>query len=72
MNFFEFWNQYKWRIISVLFAIVFAAFLFTKRYSKTLHQFVLVGIANFIGTLLDEGGRARVGDFFRSLFKNRE
>ena len=26
----------------------------------------------YIGTLLDEGGRARVGDFFRSLFKNRE
>lgn len=64
MNFFEFWNQYKWRIISVLFAIVFAAFLFTIGFWKTLLLFVLVGIAFFIGTLLDEGGRARVGEFF--------
>lgn len=72
MNFFEFWNQYKWRIISVLFAIVFAAFLFTIGFWKTLLLFVLVGIAFFIGTLLDEGGCARVGDFFRSIFKNRE
>ncbi len=72
MNFFEFWNQYKWRIISVLFAIVFAAFLFTIGFWKTLLLFVLVGIAFFIGTLLDEGGRARVGEFFRSIFKNRE
>ena len=54
MNFFEFWNQYKWRIISVLFAIVFAAFLFTIGFWKTLLLFVLVGIAFFIGTLLDE------------------
>ena len=68
MNFFEFWNQYKWRIISVLFA----AFLFTIGFWKTLLLFVLVGIAFFIGTLLDEGGRARVGEFFRSLFKSRE
>ena len=51
MNFFEFWNQYKWRIISVLFAIVFAAFLFTIGFWKTLLLFVLVGIAFFIGTL---------------------
>ena len=54
MNFFEFWNQYKWRIISVLFAIVFAAFLFTIGFWKTLLLFVLVGIAFFIGTLLDD------------------
>ena len=43
-----------------------------RRFWKTLLLFVLVGIAFFIGTLLDEGGRARVGDFFRSLFKKRE
>ena len=46
--------------------------LFTIGFWKTLLLFVIVGAAFFIGTLLDEGGRGRVGDFFRSLFtKNK-
>ena len=72
MNFFEFWNQYKWRILSVALGIVFAMLLFTIGFWKTLLLFVIVGAAFFIVTLLDEGGRGRVGDFFRSLFtKNK-
>jgi uncharacterized membrane protein len=72
MNFMEFWLKYKWRILSVLFAIVLAAFLFTIGFWKTLLLFVLVGIAFFIGSLLDEGGRARVSEFFRSIFKSNK
>ena len=33
--------------------------------------FAIVGIAYFIGTLLDEGGRGRVKEFFLGLFKPR-
>lgn len=72
MNFMEFWVKYKWRILSVLFALVFTAILFTIGFWKTILLFVIVGIAFFIGSLLDEGGRARVSEFFRSIFKGKE
>ena len=45
MNFFEFWNQYKWRILSVALGIVFAMLLFTIGFWKTLLLFVIVGAA---------------------------
>ena len=59
MNFFEFWNQYKWRIISVLFAIVFAAFLFC--FFNTLnsnHSFTI----KFVKLVFSKA-RNRVDDF---------
>ena len=59
-------------LITGLLGAAIALMLIFLGFWKTLLLFVLVGIAFFIGTLLDEGGRARVGEFFRSLFKSRE
>ncbi len=68
MDFMEFFRKYKWRVIGVALGVVFAALIFTIGFWRTLLLLVIVGIAFFIGTLLDEGGRERVGDFFRGLF----
>ena len=67
----EFFQKYKWRVIGVVFAIIFTILVFTINFWRTLLLFVIVGIAYFIGTLMDEGGRERVGAFFRSLFGGR-
>lgn len=68
MNFSEFWKQYKWRIIAVAVGILFTVLCFTINFWRTLLLFLIVGVAYFIGLLLDQGGRARVKEFFRSLF----
>lgn len=44
---------------------------FYNRVWRTLLLFAIVGIAYFIGTLLDEGGRTRVKDFFAGLFQRK-
>lgn len=67
----EFFQKYKWRVIGVVFAIIFTVLVFTINFWRTLLLFVIVGIAYFIGTLMDEGGRGRVKEFFRSLFGPR-
>lgn len=64
----EFFQKYKWRVIGVVFAIIFTILVFTINFWRTLLLFVIVGIAYFIGTLMDEGGRGRVKEFFCSLF----
>ncbi len=64
----EFIKKYKWRILGVLIALLFTILVFTINFWRTLVLFALVGIAYFIGNLMDEGGRARVGEFFRTLF----
>ncbi len=66
----EFFNKYKWRILSVLFGIIFCILVFTINFWRTLVLFVIVAVAYFIGALMDEGGRSRVREFFRSLFGN--
>ncbi len=67
----EFFQKYKWRIIGVAFALIFTVLVFTINFWRTLLLFVIVGIAYFVGTLLDEGGRERVKEFFRSIFGPR-
>lgn len=64
----EFFNKYKWRILGVIFAIIFTVLVFTINFWRTLLLFVIVGVAYFLGMLMDEGGRERVREFFRSLF----
>ena len=71
MDLMEFFNKYKWRIIGVIFAVIFTILVFTINFWRTLLLFVIVGLAYFIGTLMDEGGRERVREFFRSLFGPR-
>ncbi len=71
MDLMEFFNKYKWRIIGVIFAVIFTILVFTINFWRTLLLFVIVGLAYFIGTLMDEGGRERVREFFRSLFGHR-
>ncbi len=70
-DFFAFCRLYKWRILSVCCGILFAILIFTIGFWRTLLLFAIVGIAYFIGTLLDEGGRGRVKEFFLGLFKPR-
>jgi uncharacterized membrane protein len=67
----EFFSKYKWRILGVIFAVIFTILVFTINFWRTLLLFVIVGVAYFIGTLMDEGGRERVREFFRSLFGHR-
>ena len=67
----EFFQKYKWRVIGVVFAIIFTILVFTINFWRTLLLFVIVGIAYFIGTLMDEGGRGRVKEFFGRLFGPR-
>ena len=68
MNFMEFFKQYKWRIIAVAFGILFTVLCFTINFWRTLLLFAIVGAAYFIGLLLDQGGRERVAEYFRTLF----
>lgn len=71
-EFFAFLRLYKWRIISVCFGILFAILIFTIGFWRTLLLFAIVGAAYFIGTLLDEGGRARLKDFLGGIFRKHE
>jgi uncharacterized membrane protein len=68
MNLMEFFSKYKWHILGVIFAVIFTILVFTINFWRTLLLFVIMGVAYFIGTLMDEGGRERVREFFRSLF----
>lgn len=68
MDIMDFFKKYKWRIIAVTVGVIFTALIFTIGFWRTLLLLVIVGIAYFIGTLLDEGGRERVKAFFRGLF----
>ncbi len=68
MDLMEFFKKYKWRIIGVAAAVVFTILIFTINFWRTLLLTVIVAFAYFIGTLMDQGGRERVADFFRGLF----
>lgn len=70
-DFFAFCRLYKWRILSVCFGILFTILIFTIGFWRTLLLFTIVGAAYFFGTLLDEGGRTRVKEFFTGLFRNK-
>lgn len=67
-EFVTFCKQYKWRILGVFGGILFCILVFTINFWRTLLLSIVVGLGYFIGTLLDEGGRSRVGEFFAQLF----
>ncbi len=68
-GFTEFFKKFKWRIILVAFGILFAALIFSIGFWRTLLLFAIVGVCLLFGTLLDQGGRERVQQFFATLFK---
>ena len=49
--------------------LVFCILVFVINFWRTLFLFAVVAAFYFIGTLLDEGGFARVQEFFSRLFK---
>ena len=55
-------------LVGVLVAVLFLLIGFWR----TLLLTAIVGAAYFIGTLLDEGGRTRVKEFFCGLFQKKE
>lgn len=68
MDFLQFIKQYKWRIIAVACGLLLTLLLLTIGFWRTLLLFVIVGIAFFIGNLLDRDGRDGVARFFKSIF----
>ena len=70
-DFFAFCRLYKWRILSVCCGILFAILIFTSGIWRTRPLFALAGVPYLIGTLLDEGGRTRVKEFFAGLFQHK-
>ena len=68
-DFIAFLKLYKWRIISVCIGILITVLLLTIGFWRTLLIAVIVGVAYFLGMLLDQGGRARVKAFFAELFR---
>lgn len=67
-QFLAFYNKYKWRILGVAGGVIFCILVFTINFWRTLLLGFVVAVCYFIGKLLDEGGRARVADFFSKLF----
>jgi len=64
----SFFGKYKWRIISVLIGVIIIILIYTTNFWWTLLVIAVVGIAYFIGHLLDEGGRERIKQLFYQLF----
>ena len=58
-------------LMGILVLLGTSILIFTIGFWRTLLLFAIVGIAYFIGTLLDEGGRTRVKDFFAGLFQRK-
>ncbi len=69
-GFSEFLRRFKWRILLVGFGILFTILIFSIGFWRTLLLFVIVAVCLLFGTLLDQGGRERVRQFFAALFKS--
>lgn len=69
-GFTEFFKKYKWRILLVAFGILFTILIFSIGFWRTLLLFAIVAVCLLFGTLLDQGGRERVRQFFSALFKS--
>ena len=69
-GFSEFFKRFKWRILLVGFGVLFAILIFSIGFWRTLLLFVIVAVCLLFGTLLDQGGRERVRQFFSALFKS--
>ncbi|MEG1547799.1 MAG: DUF2273 domain-containing protein [Clostridia bacterium] len=68
-GFLDFCRRNKWKVILVLVGVVFTILVFTINFWRALLLLVVTVICYVIGALLDEGGRARVSQFFNELFK---
>lgn len=67
-EFMAFCKQYKWRILGVAGGTLFCILVFTINFWRTLLLSAVVAVCYYFGTLLDEGGRHRVAEFFSRLF----
>lgn len=63
----EFLRQHKWTITVVLLGIAITVLIFTINFWRTLLLCVIVGICFLFGRLMDQGGIARVKEFFEKL-----
>ena len=70
-GFLDFLRRNKWRLVLMFIGVLLVVLLFTIGFWRTLLLTVIVGICYLIGALLDEGGRARVGEFFNDLFSKK-
>lgn len=64
----QFCKEHKWTVILVAIGLLFAILFLTIGFWRTLLLVVLVGIAFFLGMLLDRNGTEGVRKFFASLF----
>ncbi len=69
-GFTEFLKRFKWRILLVAFGILFTILSFTIGFWRTLLLFTIVAVCLLFGTLLDQGGRERVRQFFGAIFRS--
>ncbi len=67
-DFLDFIRRNKWKILLVALGVLFTILVFTINFWRTLLLFFIVGVCYIIGSLLDEGGRQRLADFFSRLF----
>ncbi|MCE5234562.1 MAG: DUF2273 domain-containing protein [Clostridiaceae bacterium] len=70
-GFAEFFKKYKWRVLLVAFGVLFAILIFSIGFWRTLLLFFIIAVCLLFGTLLDQGGRERVRQFFGALFKSK-
>ncbi|MEL7608511.1 MAG: DUF2273 domain-containing protein [Bacillota bacterium] len=57
----------KWKVLSVAAGIVLCILIFTINFWRTLLLCAIVAVCYLVGALLDQGGIARVKEFFESL-----
>ena len=66
-----FFLQHKWQILGALRGLLFCILVFVINFWRTLFLFAVVAALSFLGALLDEGGVARVQEFFSRLFRKK-
>jgi len=68
-GFTEFLRNNKWTIIIVFLGLLITILIFTINFWRTLLLCVILAVCYLMGSLLDQGGRERVKEFFQALFR---
>ncbi len=68
MSFWEYVKAHKWLFILIGAALLIGILLLTIGFWRTLLIVLLLGVAIFLGCLMDKGGPSAVHDFFNGLF----
>ena len=67
-KFTDFCKEHKWTVLLVCVGLLFAILFMTIGFWRTLLLVALVGVATFIGMLLDRNGVDGTKAFFSNLF----